>query len=153
MSIQQQVLDYINERNTTPLQFWKLNEIKEEELTNIANSGNLDMLVFKCLECTNVYYSFNISTRNMETTSNRWRSSLDIWRHVKYFKSDVTIFQVMKSLWDIKENLVGHYCPDIQRRVFKDKISNPYGYYLACNDNIFDEYSLEWEDWEHILDE
>ena len=149
--LQQQVLDYIDGRNTTTLQFWDLDKLWEDNLTNIANSDNLDMLVFKCLELTVTYLSFNIVTKNIETTYNRWRSSLDIWRHVKYFKSDVTIFQVMKSLWNIRKCLVGHYCPDISRRVFKIRLDS-YTYTMMKVDRC-DEYNLEWEDWKHILEE
>ena len=54
----------------------------------------------------------------------------------------------MNSLYNIKESLVGHYCPDIRRRVFK---LNRFTFTSGLIDlDCPDEYGLYFEDWREI---
>jgi hypothetical protein len=118
-----------------------------EEINIPIYTEDFDKIVLKCLDLTNNYAS--ISCENKFTThSGKWRSVLDIWRHVKYFVPECTIYDVMRSLFKNKDLLVGHYCTTINRRVFRLKKNiNGYGL-ISLND--LDEFYLKFNDWEDI---
>ena len=143
---QKRVLKYISDKDTSTLTFDDECVLKEFD-----KESSLDDLVYKCLYYTNSYYSWVEIYPGMfeiETISGKWRSSLDIWRHVKHFRPEATIFEVMNSLYNIKESLVGHYCPDIRRRVFK---LNRFTFTSGLIDlDCPDEYGLYFEDWREI---
>jgi hypothetical protein len=120
-------------------------------------------MVRRCIELNYNYNSINSESQEIETYRSRSRSSLDIWRHIKYYYPDIEIFDVMSSLHKIYMNkeIRGIFCNDIKRRVFRihetDQFHNDewknwqrseemYGY---CNRNV-DEYGLDWEDWKEI---
>src|SRR4030067_1167634 len=80
---QKRVLKYISDKDTSTLTFDDECVLKEFD-----KESSLDDLVYKCLYYTNSYYSWVEIYPGMfeiETISGKWRSSLDIWRHVKHF--------------------------------------------------------------------
>ncbi|HBY20782.1 MAG TPA: hypothetical protein DEG71_07210 [Clostridiales bacterium] len=134
------VLKYIENKNTTPLYFhFNINES--------FSIFTLKYLIIKILDLSEEYESCSIENE-LETNSGKWRSVLDIWRHVIYYKPDINIFEVMRELFSIgNEYLVGHYCENIKRRVFKlDK--NTTG--CALFTGKVDEFGLYFSDWETI---
>jgi len=97
------------------------------------------------VDMTYYYRSKNINNWT-ETGINKWRSSLDIWRHTKFYKPEVTIFEVMEALYNMSKYYVGHYCPDISRRVFK--LKKNCDAFLQTEDR--DEYGLYFYEWKNI---
>jgi hypothetical protein len=141
------VKDYIAKHDTSELRFCDAEdkEIKvEEELS-------LDNLVLKCLDLSYKYYSYNIQKNYIETYPNKVRSSLDIWRHIKYYLPDTTIYEVMNSLYRLRSKLVGQYCFTVSRRVFiLFKYRESWG---LCNQEQSDEYGLLFREWKDISEE
>ena len=138
MTNQEKVLQYISDKKTNPLRFNGSPHLRKIE--------DLDELVYKILKHTKHYRSINIASGLVETNPNRWRSSLDIWRHVIYYKPNYTIFDVMNSLYILGTNnkVFGQYCHLIYRRTFKTK-----GYVLADQWKV-DEYNLTFDEWKDI---
>lgn len=149
------VENFLSKRNTKPLYFGGLYSLSNLiETTEINDKLSLDDLVIKVLKYAKLYNSFIIDKKDVDTGPGRNRSSLDIWRHVKYFRPDTTIFDVMHSLYNIvdyKENglykIASLYCNNIRRRVFcrSDTI-----YRNVYNETTSDEYGLTFKFWEDI---
>jgi hypothetical protein len=137
---QQSVLDYVSGKDEVPLYF--KGESLNEKLSEISD---LNSLVEGILETTINYSSYNSRTNGHQCSSNRWRSVFDIWRHVKYFMPDVSILDVMSSLHEIQSKLVGHYCDDVYRRVFRLKRGS--GVLSTVSD---DEFGLYFKQWKNI---
>lgn len=133
------VQQYIQNYNRTPLKFKYYNAPENIELTET----NVDKMVYRALVLSDVFPSENSDGR-LETEPKRNRSSLDIWRHVIYYYPEITIFQVMNSLFNLKT--VGEigtiFCSQIMRRVFY--LNSPSG------DSVNDEYGLNFSDWGDI---
>jgi len=78
------VLKYIENKNTTPLYFhFNINES--------FSIFTLKYLIIKILDLSEEYESCSIENE-LETNSGKWRSVLDIWRHVIYYKPDIISF-------------------------------------------------------------
>lgn len=145
------VNDYIDEYSEVrkaPLKFHKYNskvlEIKQKDKKII---DNLDSLVIWILDTSNYCKSFNVMSGKTETYCGKWRSSFDIWRHCKYYNEDISLENVMASLFRIQSLLVGHYCCTVDRRVFKLK-KNVDDYGLINYER--DEFGLHFRDWKNI---
>lgn len=89
--------------------------------------------------------------------ANKFRSSLDIWRHAQYFRPDIHIFDVMRLLHKIcREDdprlplLYGQFCSFVQRRVFKFSIHNLPSWGVLSGIDEVDEYGLTFSQWENI---
>ena len=140
MANEEKVLDYIKNYNNDPLIF-----STEVELTQDLNSENL---ILECLKLT--YNHGSLNNKNVrETSSARYRSSLDIWRHVKYYQPEITIFEVMRTLYKNREVLIGQYCNFVHRRVFMYKINNNW-YSMLSDKYEQDEYGLTFYKWRNI---
>lgn len=148
------VIEYISDRTTTPLKFVdyvyqyqspQLSYKDDNVLIPNEEKLSLDELVLKVLFFTHFYGSFG---DNFETTRDRYRSVLDIWRHVIYYRSDVSIFDVMHSLFNNRTLLIGQYCGNVERRVFKLKEHVENGSLLGVH--AHDEFGLQFRDWENI---
>lgn len=143
---QSAVLDYIKPLDQSTLIFRGFDDSK----VNVEKLS-FDNIVELCVKLSEDHWSIIEETNEVECDPDRYRSSLDIWRHVKHFLPNATIFDVMHSLWDNKDSYIGQYCCDIYRRVFKHKGNwsdelyyvDPDDYYT--DDGDFDECSLECE--------
>jgi hypothetical protein len=118
----------------------KFKEIKYDTIPE-----DLDQLVLYCLRLNNKFYSFQENRLIIHPLHRR--SVLDIWRHVKYFKFDVNIYQIMNSLFRVQNKLAITYCSDIHRRTF---IFFSGGVYYK---DMIDEFGLTFYDWENISEE
>lgn len=98
------------------------------------NGECLEELVLKILGYAEDHASVNCNTGVIETLEERSRSALDIWRHIKYIRTEVTLLDVLKAIYnlflDYENNfgknppvystfLVGHYCYNVRRQVYK----------------------------------
>lgn len=132
-------------RNSGTLEFRPdVTEKMIEELQGMS----LDLLVKDVVKLTNSNSSFLVDATSASTGKYRWRSSFDIWRHVLFFNKSFSLQEVMDSLYRNRNWYIGHWCPDINRRVFKIAYSNDW-------DNIsesyyIDEYGLKFDGWENI---
>ncbi len=158
----QKVLNYLSivEDSNVPLYYENYESpVKEFDPAEFT----IDEMVKRAIILSYSYASYNSETKEYETSKARRRSSLDIWRHIKYYYPNIEIFEVMHSLYRIYNNkeLAGLFCPDVMRRVFR-KIApyeNPNGWtnyqtpesmmdYLG--NRTTDEYGLVWDDWKDI---
>ena len=64
---------------------------------------------------------------------------------VLYYRPKVTIIDVMNTLWRFRRSYIGHYCPDIQRRVFK--VGTGLSWEGMPDQDVADEFDLYFEDW------
>jgi hypothetical protein len=85
-----------------------------------------ETLLLTVFTLTNLYASNNLKTGIKETTSGRRRSSIDVWRHAKFFKPEIEIFDVMRALWNLEKMRVLHsiFCTDVNKRVFCKNYDN-----------------------------
>lgn len=148
-------LSAYNADEKCPLEFYKYSAKKAKETPSIED------MILRVLELTKKYHSFNPSIGAIETDIGKYRSAIDIWRHIIYFFPDISIYDVMmgiRNLWDQKK-INGHYCTTINRRVFwplhdweskyfSDLMSrtNMYSY----SGRRWDEFELEWDEWRDI---
>jgi len=141
MKNEESVLMYIKSKDKTPLCF------HFPYGNNFLSAYRLRELITEILDLSDEFPSYNVDNE-IETDCGRWRSVLDIWRHVIYYKPDINIFEVMRELFSIgDEYLVGHYCRDILKRVFKlRKNTNHCSLFIQDRD----EFGLCFSAWETI---
>lgn len=153
----QKVLEYISQCDCSPLYFNKYESPKDEFN---PDKYTVDDMVRRTLILTKNYASYNNDDMK-ETSSNRFRSVVDIWRHITYYYPTIEIFDVMHSLYNIKEELGGQYCNDVHRRVFKwnkndwdcthSRHQEPNAMKLyTWMSRTTDEFGLEWQEWKDI---
>ena len=147
------VLEYINRYDMSPLYFTHapLKEI-ESYSKKIYDSHGLNSLVCKNIELMLGYGSHRRDKDGsyiLDTPAGRERrrSVLDIWRHCIVTDPEITIFQVMNSLY----HLVGDWvfcqavCQRIHRRVFF-----PYDRRDREYSRVKDEFGLYFKQWKDI---
>jgi hypothetical protein len=153
----QKVLNYLESDYvdyTCPLRFRGYTSPKDEfDITKYS----VDDMIVRTLQLAWDYASEHPENGFIECGSKRRRSSLDIWRHIKFYYPEVTIFDVMHSLYNLyRKEVYGFYCTTVWRRVYKYKT-----YWSSGNEELmadmsgqkndnFDEYGLEWKEWEDI---
>lgn len=116
-------------------------ELKRVVNPKISDELSLRDVVYKILQLSRKYGSYNPHTKKVETDKGRNRSSLDIWRHVIYYRKRTSIYSVMKALYQLRNDLEWLYCHDVERMVFCVDESE-----LDTND----EYGLQFKDWKNI---
>ena len=149
---EQKVMNYINSNPNDVLVFGgnPLTFSIEPELPKLDNVYDL---VHEVIARANEFNSTN-GSGFIETSSGRRRSSIDIWRHIKGVLPEVTIFDVMRALYqycivDLKCGFF--FCGGVRRNVFKN-----YGRYSKEAGNLnteksrLDEYGIHIGDWEKI---
>src|SRR5574339_488781 len=154
-----QVNSYLSSVDTTPLDFYcfklKSGKAYEYEYTvkhvsdmSVKTLG-LERVILNTLEHTNNYASG--VNGNIETGCDCYRSSLDIWRHIKRYNPDVTIFDVMRCIGNhsYTMELYSHICSSIERRVFR--IADGDDWENEINDSYDrDEYELTFDEWSEL---
>jgi hypothetical protein len=111
----------------------------------------LDTSIMRCLQYNKEYESFFSGKNNewCETPSGANRSVIDIWRHIKHYNPDLTIFEVMDCLYDLvyEDNDINCFiCGDIGRRVF---IIDEDVFYLNDGD-MYDVFHITFDEWKNI---
>jgi len=145
------VNNYISDKDCSPLHFNLTEAVAKRLLDERVQDSSLDEKVFWALHRCKQFSSIN-KLGNTETRADKWRSSLDIWRHVIYRNPEITIFDVMTSLYDQQGKLLSLCCNAINRRVFRTGIGEDFrvGAYGFKDKNIEDEYMLEFISWKNI---
>lgn len=139
----------INGGECSPLEFFGYSSPKEEF---DSSKTSVEEMVLRALILAREYDSYD-ADGEFETERNRWRSSYDIWRHIKLFYPEVTLAKVMNAIFNIREKLVGHFCSDVERRVFRIRsIEISHGHEYILQDDEIDEYNLLLKDWEYVVD-
>lgn len=88
-----------------------------------------------------------VKSRKYQCHTGASRSAFDIWRCVKYYRPDVTLFQVMNCMARLPEdNYSRSYCTVVRKRVFH---YTSYGAYHG-DDIQKDEFGLVYSDWASI---
>ena len=142
---------YMINRDCSPLDFNFGDDIDKRKVKSASKKMSLDEMVIAMLSLSKVLSSMNLEGV-FETRRDKWRSSLDIWRHVKLYKPKATIFDVMDSLFRQQERLTGLYCITIKRRVFRAVSVDPFRaeIYEFRDKNEVDEYNLKFISWKGI---
>ena len=114
----EKILNYVKNNRSDALHFSdERASIKKLEYTTLTD------LIRQILRLSETYCSYTIDGIR-ETGYGRRRSSLDIWRHVKFFEPDVDIFTVMETLYGLRNELNGNYCWIVKRGVFTLRYSS-----------------------------
>jgi hypothetical protein len=151
----QKVLSYCAECDTYPLYFNGYVSSKDE--FDPAKFSVEDM-IRRVLILSRTYASYNSNTEEFEASKDRWRSVLDIWRHIIYYYPTIEIFDVMRTMYEMQYYLGGQFCLDIQRRTFKlqEAGDGSHCMYMPPKamseyaDRTTDEFELVWNDWKDI---
>lgn len=128
---------------TTPLNFGAYSELIVEQIKNLSD----DELVLKVLDETDRHSSF-YQDQVQQCWPGHARSSGDIWRHCIFFRPSITLLDILTIIYKNQEQIVGHFCDDVKKRVFKLKKNQPKWYLLS--ELKRDEYNLYFADWENI---
>ncbi len=159
---------YLKDYSLEPLEFYEYNYKDFKYTYTPANYIDLDVkklglptVIVKVLNYTQDLASGINGV--IETESGRLRSSLDIWRHIKKYNPQTTIYEVMKCIADNwgEMNLYSHICCTIERRVFRiaedsfDEDDDDYyddpEYSNEINDEMEgDEYGLTFSEWSNL---
>jgi len=144
------VNDYLSDKDCTPLHFNLTATVTRQLVNDKIQEGSLDKKIIAVLNLSKRFKSINENGR-IETPADKWRSSLDIWRHILYGNPDVTIFDVMDSLYKQQDNLLSLYCNRIKRRVFRTRFNEDFRLaYGFMHKEAEDEYQLEFIHWKEI---
>lgn len=111
----QRIKEYLKSTDTSPLIF---SDYDSSNSSFDWKKASLEDAVRQVLELTMWNDSIN-SNGKCETSYGKFRSSIDIWRHIKFFRPRVSLISVMKAIWKICPTLRGQYCVDVHRVVFK----------------------------------
>lgn len=109
--------------------------------------------IIECLRLNEDNCSANSRTKSVETGEDCNRSVIDIWRHLKYYNSELTIFEVMSCLYNYIMNETEYdykistfICSDIRRRVF---ILKDHRFYVT-DKSVNDSLHINFHDWNNI---
>ncbi len=161
---EEKVLKYIKRKRTTPLIFKETGSrhyIPNYEIMSsypekkVEDYNDLFDLISELFILAKTCASVNINTDKMETSASRTRSVFDIWRHIKYYLPEITIFEVMREFYKNRNYLSWNYCTTVHRLVFyccdydrdEGRITEKRRLWLF---KIRDEYGLCFSDWKDI---
>jgi hypothetical protein len=144
MSDVERVQQYLEENSLLGSLIFK--DLPEDFKENTENLP-LKEFVMEVLDKTVHYESLN-EEGLCETKANASRSVEDIWRHIKYFRPDVTIFEVMNVIGQNKDKFVGNYCGGVKRRVFRTRRALPD--WALLHQDFTDELGLKFSEWSNI---
>lgn len=139
---------FLDGKRVTPLVFKDL-ELPE----GVSSDTPIKDLILWCLETSYWHKSVDTETGVVETRNGAARTSLDIWRHIKYINPDITLESVIKALWEmgtIDGTLKGHRCADIGRQVFKTSIQRPSWNMSGLSST---EYEYSFNQWNLLFEE
>lgn len=91
----------------------------QEEIQN-HKSLSLRRLIEEIFHLSRRCCSFDKNLR-YETRPGAARSAIDIWRHVKHYRPDVTVMDVMREMRSMTKFLSCGFCPNVKRLVFSVK--------------------------------
>ena len=125
-------------------------DYKPVEVTDLSiKELGLTKAIINTLDHTRDYASG--INNHIETGPLALRSALDIWRHIKKYNPEISIYEVMKCIADNHERmgLYSHFCCTIDRRVFV--IADDDEYEEEINDDEEqDEFGLYFSDWSEL---
>ncbi len=142
--IKENIEEYLFDKNKNPLYFIDY----YDEKVPIPNAKNLSLidLIIKIIELNeNDYLSWGEGI--FEKFDYSYRTSLDIWRHVKFYKPEITIFEVMRCIYDNENIFISHVCHEINCRVFTLDDDRYGTMERFINQTELDEYGLTFYDW------
>ncbi len=126
--------------------------IIEREDTLLKESADLCSLIMNIVKVSNYRPSKRLTpTFKIETRRGARRSALDIWRHALVYKPELTIFEVMASIYRINitstndMTLRGWYCSTVRRLVFWENR----GRWMIENRRV-SEFKILFGDWGDI---
>jgi hypothetical protein len=156
MTTRAQLISFVNERinmcpelfDPSPIGFV---ENGEELKLSRANLVELPALVKDVLTLSTTTYSvylpeYKHGFYKVACDPNRRRSAWDIWLHVKRYKPETKLTDVMATLYELRDNLRVQICSQIHRRVFYPAWMHRAGP-LMLHESGTDEYNLTFPDW------
>lgn len=156
--IEDNVNKYIQKNLSSVLVFVKVSQDGLEKLvdaklpgrkiTDISKNKDLDAFIHSLYKKSISHCSAPRSDpTHIETRSSALRSSIDIWRHAKYYFPDISIFSVMNSIYRLTTvvRLYGQYCSVVRRRVFYAFADG-----FLAHTTYPDEYGMTLPQWEKV---
>lgn len=148
------VKNYLETVDTSSLIFTNYWDDEIVTTINFSDRNNHRALVRECLSYMDMYDSTNAKTKKYETShSAERRSVVDIYRHLRYYYPRISIFQLMRAIWELDYalELDGMLCTGIGRRVFRysyNEIGDK-GYDIIHKEEE-DEFGLYFDEWKDI---
>jgi hypothetical protein len=142
-----ETLGFLFPNGVTSLYFYSDFRGKKLE-DNPFKNLNLDNSILECLNIMRYCESYD-ENAHYECREGANRSVIDVWRHLKYFNPDLTIFEVMNTVYKLiyYDNLINTFiCGDIYRRVL---IAGENEFY-AHDYDIYDVFHLFLDEWKNI---
>jgi len=145
------VKKYLENMNQEPLYFFSRHSTGPRVIERNFKGQSLESVVLEVIGLTQVFPS-RYKNKDLVCGAGAWRSSGDIWKHVKVWRPRTSLMRVMRIIFEEQEHLRGQYCPGIKKRTFKLKINSNYmgNDYHMHRKSFEDEYGLTWWDWENI---
>jgi hypothetical protein len=142
---------FLRGRTTTPLTFKFSKEYDGFKTALKMEKADIETGVLTILSLSKALKSVN-SSGKLETMHDRWRSSLDIWRHYKFYEPEITIFDVMEAIHATRYELLTLYCMGIYRRVFRIRRHETFRMeiYGRTHLDYKDEYGLKFIQWKGL---
>lgn len=153
------ILAYNAKHDAGPLLFMnyksQIVRIPDSELKfNKDGSPNRRRLVMSIISMSEKYSSVT-EAGVYETSAERNRSALDIWRHAKAIYPDIDVFSIMEAIYKLCLNgeLYGQFCRTVRRAVFYSSGSR--GRHIGSRDRdelrwLCGEYRITFSTWENL---
>jgi hypothetical protein len=153
---EERVLKYIRTRRLKSIlifkpfnfNYYSRKNMSTEVEIKIEQFNDLFDLILQILTLAKTNCSVNIRTQKLETTARRSRSTYDIWRHVKYYLPETTIFEILREMYKHRNYFYFQYCYTVKRLVFKLKPTPTNIYLEECY--VKDEFGICFKNWETI---
>jgi hypothetical protein len=128
----------------------------DTKLRSKLEGNSLEDILYEILCLTRTYNTFTKKSgdelgASAQTESNRRRSALDMWRIAQGVGLNVSLSEVMESLYKLcmKENrMYVSLCSTVGRRVFR--VREDVGQGGGTSTNAWDEFGIVFDDWATI---
>lgn len=148
----QKLNSWIRNNDITILKFrdiWRMDMVGEEldkKQLKIMMCDDLSKIIKLVIDLSDTFNSVYRIHNTLQCYAGCNRSMGDIWRHIRAYRKDITLANVLACVYDHRYNTsFGRmYCNTIYKRVF-------YRYmYLVTDDNYKDEFGLRFCEWKDI---
>lgn len=145
----QSYLDSLSDYEKSPLHFG--GNVDKNYVYDIHQHDfdTLDSLVRLIIDLSALYCS-RYSNNILQCSAGRRRSAVDIWRHAIYVDSSITIFDIMESIYRIRDGLTGGYCGVVHRTVFRPRTDANHWSIYNPSSFVCREFGIKFSTWKKL---
>lgn len=112
-----------------------------------GDDGSIESIVYNTINLSKSYNSYRVHKHRLtyQCRNGAFRSSIDLWRHIKYYFPEVTIYDVMHALYRLRFKINGLFCTIVKRFVvynlvpgwrIRDEIVTEFGFSFSYFEDI-----------------